>query len=209
MKSSKKREEALRAAGPGVTKVRYRERYARTVTEVDVPASGLADSGARSVSATGGLFEPKPQDLARFDLIPYECLARAYDAPCMPLVQARKPLYFYLAGDRSDDFAAIVLSSALRACGSLDEGVRRLAVLYGRGAIKYAERNWEKGIDTHQRVASLQRHFIKALRGDIDEDHIAAIAWNICACMFYETRVRDGRMSKDIDTFGLAQEVTK
>lgn len=47
------------------------------------------------------------------------------------------------------------------------------------GAIKYGERNVDKGIPQHSLIDSGLRHLFKYLRGDKDENHLVAAAWNI------------------------------
>lgn len=47
------------------------------------------------------------------------------------------------------------------------------------GAIKYGERNVDKGIDQHSFIDSALRHLFKYLRGDKDENHLVAALWNI------------------------------
>lgn len=64
--------------------------------------------------------------------------------------------------------------------------LRRLADLYARGAIKYDDNNWMKGQPYSRAYASLFRHLIAWREGDRDEDHIAAVAWNAFAIMYYE-----------------------
>lgn len=50
------------------------------------------------------------------------------------------------------------------------------------GATKYGENNWQKGIPVYRYIDSATRHYIKYLRGDIDERHDRAFMWNmICA----------------------------
>ena len=49
------------------------------------------------------------------------------------------------------------------------------------GAVKYAPRNWEKGISVERCFASMYRHLLKFQMGDREEDHLAAI---FCNCMF-------------------------
>ena len=47
---------------------------------------------------------------------------------------------------------------------------------------KYGENNWQKGIPVHCYIDSAVRHYLKFLRGDQDEPHDRAFAWNImCA----------------------------
>lgn len=51
------------------------------------------------------------------------------------------------------------------------EPLHLLATLYGRGAKKYADRNWEKGYDWALSFAAAQRHMWKFWAGeDIDEE---------------------------------------
>jgi len=66
------------------------------------------------------------------------------------------------------------------------EGLMRLANWYELGAIKYFDRNWEKGVPTSNCLNSLMRHTVKYLAGWNDEDHLAAIAWNAFAIMHME-----------------------
>lgn len=47
------------------------------------------------------------------------------------------------------------------------------------GAIKYGERNVDKGIPQHSFIDSALRHIFKYLRGDKDENHLVAALWNI------------------------------
>ena len=47
------------------------------------------------------------------------------------------------------------------------------------GALKYGERNVDKGIPQHSLVDSGLRHLCKYLRGDTDENHLVAAAWNV------------------------------
>jgi len=64
--------------------------------------------------------------------------------------------------------------------------LERLALLYGRGAEKYDEHNWTKGIPVSRCIASLMRHVFQFIKGDKDEDHGAAILFNVMCIMHYE-----------------------
>jgi len=62
----------------------------------------------------------------------------------------------------------------------------RWAALMGRGADKYGERNWELSgtIEEFRRFkASLYRHFVQFIQGEDDEDHAAAICFNLNAML--------------------------
>lgn len=65
-------------------------------------------------------------------------------------------------------------------------GLDRLAKWYELGAIKYTDRNWEKGIPASRCIDSAFRHMAKWLMGYKDEDHLAAATWNLMAIMHFE-----------------------
>lgn len=64
--------------------------------------------------------------------------------------------------------------------------LRRIADLYARGAEKYGDNNWQKGIPYSRVIASLERHLNQFKQGDKSEDHLAAVAWGALALLHYE-----------------------
>jgi hypothetical protein len=68
-----------------------------------------------------------------------------------------------------------------------------LAEHYGKGARKYANRNWERGYDWSLNYAALMRHVTQWWNGeDVDEEtgshHLVAVAWHAFALLeFAET----------------------
>lgn len=64
----------------------------------------------------------------------------------------------------------------------------RLSKHFENGAIKYDERNWEKGIPMHSFIDSAIRHLMKYLDGYTDEDHLCAAAWNCMCAMWTEEK---------------------
>ena len=68
----------------------------------------------------------------------------------------------------------------------------RLALTFEKGAAKYADRNWEKGIPMHRFVDSGLRHFEKYKAGWRDEDHLAQAAWNAMCAIETEYRAVRG-----------------
>lgn len=57
------------------------------------------------------------------------------------------------------------------------------------GAKKYGEHNIDKGVPLHSLCDSAMRHLAKFMRGDQDEPHLRAAAWNILwALQFYTDR---------------------
>ncbi len=79
------------------------------------------------------------------------------------------------------------------------EALKRLAELYARGAAKYGEGNFEKGMPFRRVYASLLRHLFSWAMAEHDEDHLAAVAWNAFALMFYEEKILDGSLPYELD----------
>jgi hypothetical protein len=77
--------------------------------------------------------------------------------------------------------------------------LRRLAELYARGAEKYGEHNWQKGMPLSRVYESLYRHLIQWRDGDRDEDHLAAVAWNAFTLMAYEWMIAKGQLPATLD----------
>ena len=63
------------------------------------------------------------------------------------------------------------------------KAIRRLAVHFENGAVNYGERNWEKGQPIGRYMDSALRHLFCYLDGKSDEDHLAAVAWNVLCAM--------------------------
>lgn len=59
----------------------------------------------------------------------------------------------------------------------------RFAEHMRKGAEHYGEHNWTKGIPSSRYMASLLRHVEAFRRGDWDEDHLAAAAFNLMGLM--------------------------
>lgn len=67
--------------------------------------------------------------------------------------------------------------------------IRRLAQLYERGADKYGDRNWEQGQPLSRYLDSGMRHLFAVLNGEVDEDHAAAVVWNLMGYMETKHRI--------------------
>jgi hypothetical protein len=68
--------------------------------------------------------------------------------------------------------------------------ILRLARHFETGAVKYGERNWEKGIPINSFIDSAIRHILKYMDGQDDEDHLVAAAWNLMCAMEMEERLQ-------------------
>lgn len=76
-------------------------------------------------------------------------------------------------------------------------GMKRLALVYERGAMVYASRNWERGQPISRYLDSAYRHLQSAIMGMEDEDHLAQLAWNAFAAMHTEEMVKRGSLSQE------------
>lgn len=56
------------------------------------------------------------------------------------------------------------------------------------GALKYGERNCERGIPIHSLLDSAMRHLAKYMMGMDDEPHLRAAAWNILFALYMEVK---------------------
>jgi hypothetical protein len=139
----------------------------------------VKDSGKRQEFEGGMMREPQ-DDKLRYDL--------AFDGPLFwamyggkyeGLIKAAKDWYDHKGLDKA---ARVVFELALITDGGLDAIIDRYTILMMRGAIKYSEGNWLKAqgeAELKRFVASFSRHLVKYLRGETDEDHLAAIFFNL------------------------------
>ena len=82
------------------------------------------------------------------------------------------------------------------------EPLREVARLYGRGAEKYADRNWELGYDWSLSFAAMQRHAWafwggESIDPETERHHLASVVFHAMALMEYEAKGkgRDDRSS--------------
>lgn len=68
--------------------------------------------------------------------------------------------------------------------------LRRLALVMERGASKYGDHNWEKGMPLSRFMDSALRHLNQYLAGARDEDHLAQAAFNVFAMIHFEEAAR-------------------
>ena len=72
--------------------------------------------------------------------------------------------------------------------------IRRVAKHFEAGAVKYGDRNWEKGQPLSRFMDSALRHAFSYLEGKRDEDHLAAAIWNLLALADTEARITEGEL---------------
>lgn len=99
-------------------------------------------------------------------------------------------------------------TGAVREASLVDKGrydlvspyaIRRLAVVCAKGAVKYDDRNWEKGMQLHRYIDSAKRHLDQYLMGQTDEDHLGHALWNIHALIHTEEMISRGILPTTLD----------
>ena len=73
------------------------------------------------------------------------------------------------------------------------DALEQLVIVYSRGAAKYSDRNWEKGMSWSRCFGSLMRHAWAFWRGETNDPetgchHMAMAAWNCFALCSYDLR---------------------
>lgn len=149
----------------------------------DIPSekcgSTIKDSGERRQFDTGAVRDIQ-EGKGRCDLMPLEVVARFLDSD---MVLTHLSLF-------QKQYHTVHLYEALRVfCENryLDDGESMLLDVskhFEAGAVKYGENNWQKGIPVNCYIDSAVRHYLKYMRGDVDEPHDRAFVWNLMCCIW-------------------------
>lgn len=132
----------------------------------------IKDSGTRRQFDSGAV-----RDIAegkgRCDLLPLEVVSHIMGENILRSINR-----YIRTGDLS--WLILVIKEFSTECfGEIETAILEVSKHYEEGAKKYDERNWEKGIPLHCYIDSAVRHYIKFIRGDMDEAHNRAFLWNI------------------------------
>jgi len=79
--------------------------------------------------------------------------------------------------------------------------LKRLARLYEEGAVKYNDRNWEKGGPLSRFMDSALRHINDYREGCREEDHLVQATWNLIAIIHFEEMIERGLAPKEFYDF--------
>lgn len=78
--------------------------------------------------------------------------------------------------------------------------IKRWAELVGRGAVKYGELNFEKANseEEYRRFkSSALRHMIQYFEGETDEDHAAAVCFNLAGAEAVKEKLKNAEIGKE------------
>lgn len=163
----------------------------------------LADTGNRTDYGSGGLRDINPEN-GRCDLLPASAInqymsntglvTRPQDSKRPSLVTAFHYIMQFMDwGDKQFLNEALTCiqtyhwykdktyseGSPIKQDLIFAKAMMDLSVHYKNGALKYAERNWERGLPVHSFIDSAIRHLCKEMLGWDDEPHDVAVMWNL------------------------------
>ena len=152
----------------------------------------LKDSGARREFASGAV-----RDIAegkgRCDLLPLDIVSSYYNY-IYDKFNAEKDLVtsrilieinaFIRTGNVINIYEAIDIFRQNKSDKTTCDLILEVSKHYEDGAKKYAERNWEKGINCHCYVDSGVRHLLKWNNDWDDEPHDRAFIWNMLGLLW-------------------------
>ena len=81
------------------------------------------------------------------------------------------------------------------------DAYRRLAVHYYNGSKKYQKNNWRKGQFVSRYYDSAMRHLWAYQDGKREEDHLAALLWNLVAIVQTKIDVEKEILPQELDDF--------
>jgi hypothetical protein len=78
------------------------------------------------------------------------------------------------------------------------EPLLRVAQLLERGADHYGARNWQRGLPLSRYLSSAARHLAQLTNGWDDEDHAAAVCFNVLAYMWTREGIEGGELPAEL-----------
>lgn len=157
----------------------------------------IKDSGERRMFETGAVRDAS-EGRGRCDLLPLDCVAdyfKMFDTPkfmnpksgtVSSVLYELNEIQFYTKNGTAETHVLNAIEEFIRAAFENKFGFAfmELAKHYEQGALKYAERNWQKGIPCHCYIDSCVRHLLKWYDGWDDEPHDRAVLWNLFGLMW-------------------------
>ena len=146
----------------------------------------IKDSGNRTEFETGAVRDIQ-QGKGRFDLMPLDIMSKVFAVEFADefeegsIADVLKSIADFQRTGNKRWLCIAIAQYSLAVNVDLPKLMLDVAKHFENGALKYGERNWEKGIPISRYIDSALRHLMKDLAGETDEDHAAAFVWN-CMC---------------------------
>jgi hypothetical protein len=149
--------------------------------------STLKDSGERREFATGAVRDASAGK-GRCDLIPLDIaediINYSYEAGEVTPIGFMFFVETYIRTGEPHALCMAFLKFCAHRGWDVNTAFLEVSKHYEAGALKYADRNWEKGIPLHCYIDSAIRHYFKWRRRDDDEPHDRAVLWNLIGALW-------------------------
>jgi hypothetical protein len=76
--------------------------------------------------------------------------------------------------------------------------IKRISIILAKGAKKYSERNWERGMPISRYIDSALRHLYQYVEGKRDEDHLGQAMWNLHSALHGEESIQRHLWPKEL-----------
>lgn len=151
----------------------------------------ILDSGDRREFDTGAVRD-MAEGKGRCDLMPLEQVAKLLDDDIII-----KHIWLYSIS-KKDIYIKKAIKMFCEVCNwSLPYAMLELSKHFEQGAVKYGERNWEKGLPESCYTDSAIRHYLKWLNGMDDEPHDRAVLWNLMCLWWTHENITHNEDGKD------------
>lgn len=137
----------------------------------------ILDSGDRTQFPTGAVRDLRIGK-GRMDLCPLDIVAEYIRSDTLRFID------IYTHTGNRDSLWEAIKAFCLERGWDICTGIIEASKQYEEGCKKYGDFNWQKGIYLHCYVDSASRHYMKWLRGDIDEAHDRAVIWNLLSALW-------------------------
>lgn len=142
----------------------------------------IKDSGKRREFASGACRDVN-EDKGRCDLLPLDVVALVCHDKILDKIDK------YVRTGNTELLVDAIRLFSQECYSGIPSAMLEVAKHYSDGCKKYSERNWEKGIPLHCYIDSGVRHYLKWLRGDLDEPHERAFVWNLLGAHWTHTHI--------------------
>lgn len=143
----------------------------------------ILDSGNRREFETGAVRDIQ-EGKGRCDLLPLDVVADLMDETDIYIIGVLMGIHSFTTRNDVRLLHTVIYNFCNQRGWNKHTMLLEVSKHFEEGAKKYGENNWQKGIPTHCYIDSAVRHYLKYLRGDKDEPHDRAFAWNILCCIW-------------------------
>ena len=143
----------------------------------------ILDSGDRREFETGAVRD-MAEGKGRCDLMPLEQVATIISGDADAEDGLIANVFKYQQTGNVDYILMAIYDFCIARNWTIPKALLELSKHFEQGAIKYGERNWEKGLPENCYIDSAVRHYLKWLDGQDDEPHDRAVIWNLI-CLWW------------------------